>query len=295
MPTVMLIGANGQLGSDLQESLLYNNFELIALTHADLDICDEVMIKNIFNQADVDVVVNASAYTNVDKAEDDKENAYLINAYGPKILASYCAQHNLPLIHISTDYVFDTENGPHDENDMTCPKSVYGQTKLVGEQEILHEHQKAIILRTSWLFGRTGKNFVKTVLRLASEHNSLNVVNDQIGSPTPSKALAYDIAKICVQILDDSFHEYGIYHYAGFPYCSWADFAREIFKSARICGFLDHEVTVNNISSEEFHAKAPRPKDSRLDCKKINRIFNINSPKWADFLPETIKAYYDEI
>ncbi len=288
MATIMLIGASGQLGCDLKEALLYHNHSLIALTRDELDVTQKYVVDAVIQKSKVDLVINASAYTNVEQAEDDKEQAFLVNATAAQNIAKACRAVDIPLIHISTDYVFYKGSGPHAENDETCSLSVYGQSKLEGEGLILQEHNKAIIIRTSWLFGRYGNNFVKTMLKLSQSRDNVSVVCDQYGSPTPAHALAEAIVKMLDKIFAQDFNEYGIYHYSGMPYCNWADFARDIMYRAYNAHFCEKEVEVFDINSDEFKCKAKRPLDSRLSCERIKQVFDIDMPFWQDYIKEII-------
>lgn len=288
MASILLLGANGQLGCDLKEALLYFNHSIIALTKDDLDVTRKAEVSAVIQQTNVDLVINASAYTNVEQAQDDKDRAFLVNASAPQTMAQACKLANLPFIHISTDYVFYKGSGPHAENDETSSLSIYGQSKLEGENLILQEHNKAIIIRTSWLFGRYGNNFVKTMLRLSKSKDNVSVVCDQYGSPTPAHALALAIVKMIDYILKPDFKEYGIYHYSGTPYCNWADFARDIMYRAYTSNFTSKEVEVFDIDSDEFKCKAPRPLDSRLACDRIKQVFNIDMPLWQNYIQEII-------
>lgn len=229
-------------------------------------------------------VVIAAAYTAVDQAEGDEATARLVNAAAPATIARACRQHNIPVIHISTDFVFDGEQTrPYREEDPVAPLGVYGATKLEGEKAVLDQAGQAIVLRTSWVFSRFGRNFPKTMIRLGAERDKLNIVSDQIGQPTPARALANAIYMLVRQI-DSGKKVSGLYHYSGAGIVSWADFARAVMKAA------DISVEIVDIPSSEYPTPAERPKWSVLDCSKFERDFGIKMPDWRDYLPEVVDA-----
>ena len=258
---ILITGASGMLGYDLQETL--KNHELILFKSKTLDITNKQIVNEKIGKIEPDIVINAAAYTNVDACEKNYDDAYKVNALGPKNLAKVCKELDIPLVHISTDYVFNGEkNTPLKEEDEIGPKTAYGKTKLEGEIFIQETCNKYFIIRTAWLYGCNGNNFVKTMLELAKNNNEINVVNDQVGSPTYTFDLAIAISKIIET--DD----YGIYHLTNSGSCSWYEFSKEIFKLSNI------NIKVNPVSTEEFPRPAPRPKYSVLsDEKWINKGF----------------------
>ncbi|MBX7076080.1 MAG: dTDP-4-dehydrorhamnose reductase [Methanobacteriaceae archaeon] len=258
---ILITGASGMLGYDLQETL--KNHELILFNSKTLDITNKQIVNEKIGKIEPDIVINAAAYTNVDACEKNYDDAYKVNALGPKNLAKVCKELDIPLVHISTDYVFNGEkNTPLKEEDEIGPKTAYGKTKLEGEIFIQETCNKYFIIRTAWLYGCNGNNFVKTMLELAKNNNEINVVNDQVGSPTYTFDLAIAISKIIET--DD----YGIYHLTNSGSCSWYEFSKEIFKLSNI------NIKVNPVSTEEFPRPAPRPKYSVLsDEKWINKGF----------------------
>lgn len=273
---MLVTGASGQVGSCLVDRLKKReDVELCALSHHELDIADEKSISLTIESILPDVIINAAAYTAVDKAESEKDKAYSINADACKYLAKAAAKNHILLMHISTDYVFDGEkNTPYTEQDTPNPMTVYGKSKLAGEQEIQSYGERYVILRTAWVFGLTGNNFVKTMLRLAKDRKQLRVVSDQFGAPT----FADDIAATLILIMDkicSGNERYGVYHYSGYPYTNWADFAENIFTATD-----NQEVTVAKINSEEYPTVAKRPKNSKLDCSLIHENFGINPSDW---------------
>ena len=249
------------LGSDLQETL--KNHELIITGSKDLDITSQEKVLQFITAKKPEIVINAAAYTAVDNCESNFIDAYAVNALGPKNLAIACNKNNIPLIHISTDYVFDgNKKTPLIEEDKLEPKTVYGKTKLEGEKFIQEYTKKYFILRTAWLYGIHGKNFVMTMLNLAKKNNEIKVVHDQIGSPTYSK----DLSKAISELLKSD--RYGIYHVTNKGEVSWYDFAKKIFELSNI------EINVKPCTTEEFPRPAPRPHYSVLNNQKwINNGF----------------------
>ena len=295
MARVFVTGAKGQVGSELEYALLKAGHQVVSSSHQSLDISQYDNVRSALQASGVDIVVNTAAFTNVERAESEKAVAYSVNALGARNLATCCAQLDIPLIHLSTDYVFAVDKeGPHKEDDATEGRSVYAKSKLEGEHFVLDSGCKALIIRTSWLFGRFGRNFVKIMLSLARERHEIAVVSDQLGNPTPVRALAEAIVKIIPQVLKPTFKDFGLYHFSGFEATSWDDFAREIFRQAQQQHVINHEITVVSISSDEYKSKAMRPHDSRLNCDKFKRTFGITMPYWPQYLAEVIRAYQRE-
>lgn len=269
----LITGSNGQLGTELSKLLP----EAILTDVNDLDITDEEAVKNYVKKNNINTIINCAAYTAVDKAEDDEQVATKINVDGPRNLALSGAS----VVHISTDYVFDgSAHKPYQPEDKANPVSVYGRTKLAGETEVLKYAQKAVIIRTAWLYSSYGNNFVKTMLRLGKEKESLNVVADQIGSPTYAADLAAAIVKILPQM---SLENKGIYHFTNEGVCSWYDFAHKIMELAGL------DCKVNPIPSSAYPTKANRPFYSVLDKNKIKNTFNIEIEHWEDSLKKCLK------
>ena len=273
---VLVLGAGGQLGQSLQFIAdEYPEIKFQFFSRSSLDITNKLVLEGVFNSLKPDFCINASAYTAVDKSESEKEQAYLINVEGVKNIAQVCKDFNLTLIHVSTDFVFDgNKNTPYTEEDETNPQGVYGKTKREGELEILRILEKYFIIRTSWLYSQFSTNFMKTMLRLAQDRDTISVVNDQIGTPTHAVDLANTIAKI---ILSSSTN-YGIYHFSNEGKASWYDFAKKIFEVNNI------KITLKPISTLEFPTPAKRPKYSVLDKSKIKKEFNILIDQWEDSL-----------
>jgi len=284
MKTILVTGSNGQLGSEVKKlSSKLTEFKFIFTDVKELDITNLNSIEELFEQNKIDFIINCAAYTNVDKAETDYKNAELINVYAVKNLAIISQKQKCPLIHVSTDYVFDGNSKiPYKESDKTNPQSAYGNSKLLGEEEAKKAY-KHIIIRTAWLYSSFGNNFVKTMLRLGKEKDELNVVADQIGSPTYASDLALIILSI-IQLSnnDENNFKEGIYHFSNEGVCSWQEFASEIMKQKEL------DCKVNPISSSEFPTPTKRPNYSLLDKTKIKETFNIDVRNWKDALTECL-------
>lgn len=289
MAGILLLGGSGQLGRELAGELQRLGLPLTALSHAELDITDRAALAQACARHAPQLLINAGAYTNVEQAEAQPELAFAINAAAPGHMAQLCGEAGIPLLHVSTDYVFD-HGGPHREGDEPQARGMYARSKLRGEQLVAEHCPRALILRVSWLFGRWGSNFVKTMLRLGRSRSEVGVVCDQLGAPTPARALAADMAGIARRLLAGEELACGLYHYCGEPYCSWADLARAVFAQAQALGLLDHEVTVRDLASADYPTRAPRPSDSRLDCTRIREVLGVARPQWAPFLAETLQG-----
>src|SRR5690606_9148559 len=280
---VLVTGANGQLGQALQKaSLAVSEIRFVFTDSKMLDITSPYNCQAVFEELQPDFCINCAAYTAVDKAESEADLAHKINVIGVENLAENCKKHNTTLIHLSTDFVFDGEkNVPYTETDLPNPKNVYGQTKLQAEQAIQALLEKYYIIRTSWVYSEFGNNFYKTMLRLASERESLNVVNDQIGTPTNANCLAKVIIHLIQYSASSTRPSYGIYHFSNEGICSWYDFANEIFKLNNI------QTTLNPIPTSSFPTPAIRPKFSVLDKSKIKTTFGIKMKSWEEALKDT--------
>ena len=280
MKNILVTGANGQLGNEMrvvsaeQEQLVYHFTDV-----AELDICDLDAIECFVADHAIDCIVNCAAYTNVNKAEEDTALCDKLNHLAPANLARVAAKHRIGLIHVSTDYVFNGEHHiPYREYDTTCPNSVYGSTKLAGEQAIQEVHPAAVIIRTAWLYSTFGNNFVKTMLRLGSERNELGVVFDQIGTPTYARDLARAIQHIILRGIVP-----GIYHYSNEGVCSWYDFTKMIFTLGGIT-----TCRLRPLHTDEYPTPAARPHYSVLDKTKIKQTYDVMVPYWVDSLKECI-------
>lgn len=279
---VLVTGANGQLGQAIQSIAdQYSSIDFVFCSSSELDITSAVSCEAAFTKFKPDFCINTAAYTAVDKAETDVEKARLVNVSGAKNLAESCKQNNTVLLHISTDFVFDgLANQPYFEDDVPNPTGVYGVTKLQGEQAIASTWNKHFIIRTSWVYSQFANNFMKTMLRLASERDSLSVVSDQIGTPTN----AVDLADCLLTIIRTQYptpntqHPFGIYNYSNEGQCSWYEFAVEIFKQYQL------SVNVNPIPSSAYPTPAKRPAYSVLDKSKIKTVFGINISNWQEHI-----------
>ena len=281
MKRILITGANGQLGQSIAEiSKNHKQIECFFVTRNELDITNEDLVNHYFDDKSFDFVINCAAYTAVDKAEDDQENAFLVNAKATEFLAKISNVKNIPFIHVSTDYVFDgTESVPRLETDQTNPIGVYGQTKLDGENLALANNPKTIILRTAWVYSRFGNNFVKTMLRLFNDKDSISVVADQIGSPTN----AIDLANAILEIVSKDELVYGIYNYSNEGECSWFEFAQKIKE------FSGSSIEINPVPTSAYPTKAKRPAYSLLDKSKIKEVYQLEIPTWEDSLKEELK------
>ncbi|MCW1955276.1 dTDP-4-dehydrorhamnose reductase [uncultured Lentibacter sp.] len=272
--SILVFGKTGQVACELRR--LHPEFTYLGRGDADLS-SPETCAKAIL-AAKPDAVINAAAYTAVDRAEEEEALAHTINAVAPGAMARACATLAIPLVHISTDYVFDGSGEQARAPDApTAPINAYGRTKLAGEEAIRASGALHAILRTSWVFSAHGTNFVKTMLRLAESRDALNIVADQIGGPTPASAIAAACAKIAQDISKS-----GTYHFSGAPDASWADFAREIFLQD------NRAITVTGIATSDYPTPAKRPLNSRLDCASIRSDFNIVQPLWKKELVKVI-------
>ncbi|CAI0797991.1 dTDP-4-dehydrorhamnose reductase [Serratia grimesii] len=281
---VLLTGAAGQLGRCFIDRLPAD-WTLMAADSQKLDITDPTAVLSAVTQFKPDAIVNAAAYTAVDKAESEPEKAKAINAEGPGFLAAAAAKLDIPFVHISTDYVFDgTASAPYCENTPCSPKSVYGQTKLDGELAALKVNPKTIVIRTAWVFSEYGNNFVKTMLRVGTQRGELGVVSDQYGCPT----YAGDIAEAIIAMLSKSQLSYGVYHFCGDTAVSWFDFAQSIFEEAQASGLYPHHVKVNPIASHEYPTPASRPAYSILSNDKI-RALNLRPSPWKQQLKTVLQ------
>ena len=276
---ILITGSNGMLGHDLQE-VLKNKHELILTTSKTLDITDKDQVIKVICENKPDVVINSAAYTDVDGCEENQDIAYAVNGEGVRNLALGCKEVDCPLVHVSTDYVFNGKNDrPWVEDDEIGPISIYGKSKLKGEEAILEILDKYFIVRTAWLYGINGKNFPKTMLELAENHSEITVVYDEVGSPTYTPDLACAIS----QLIETDY--YGIYHLTNSESCSWCEFARYIFDVA------DVNVSVIPVTASEFARPAPRPSYSVLE----NRNWIKNGFKPLRSYKEAIKEYIELI
>ena len=275
---VLVTGVKGQLGHDMMNELEKRGYEGIGVDVEEMDITDRETVERVMREVHPDKVVHCAAWTAVDDAEDKVELCRKINAYGTENIARMCKELSAPMIYLSTDYVFDGEGTrPWEPDDERHPLNVYGQTKYEGELAVEKYLDAYFIVRIAWVFGVNGKNFIKTMLRLSETHDTITVVDDQVGSPT----YTYDLARLLVDMLETE--KYGRYHATNEGLCSWYEFAKEIFRQA------GREVKVIPVSSEEYPAKAKRPHNSRMNKDKLREMGFAPLPAWEDALSRYLK------
>lgn len=275
-PNVLITGSDGQLGNALRAHPAVGEFQITACGRSNMDITSAASINNAILQFSPDFIINTAAYTAVDKAEKEAELAMSINHIGAKYLAIACKKNQIPLIHLSTDYIFDgTKTSPYLEDDAATPVNLYGESKWLGEQAVREQCEQHIILRVSGVFSEYGSNFMKTILRLAAERKELNIVADQITCPT----YAGNIASVIYSIIKKQTHKWGTYHYCDSPPVSWHQFADAIIHQAKPHHALIVE-KINAITTAEYPTLAKRPAYSVLDCSKIKKEYGIQQTEW---------------
>ena len=284
----LITGANGQVGSQLVAQL-QGKAEILATDRNALDITDRASVLQIVNEFRPDVIINAAAYTAVDKAESEANLAHAINCTGAENLAIAANEVGAMILHISTDYIFDGKGEkPYRETDPVAPQSVYGKTKLAGELAVQATCARHIILRTAWVFNEHGNNFIKTMIRLGKQRDTLGIVGDQFGSPTYAGDIANALILISEQLMNNN-QNFGVYHFSGSPYVSWFEFACEIFTQAQQQQILSQLPVLNKITTEDYPTPAVRPAQSRLDCGKIQAVFGIQPSDWQRALTDLSK------
>jgi len=276
---IAVTGKNGQVVSALL-ALANSDLEIIALGRPELDLLHPETVLRALHDAKADAIVSAAAFTAVDKAESESNTAFAINRDGARAVAQAARELGIPIIHLSTDYVFNgAKDGAYKENDATSPTSVYGRSKLDGETAVSETNPNHVVLRTAWLYSQYGNNFVKTMLRLAESRDAINVVADQTGCPTSANDIAHAIVLIAKRLIEDSTPSLrGIFHLCGSGETNWAAFAKQIFAFSVSEG--GKPMTVNQITTEEYPTPAKRPANSRLDCSKLEEIYGIQMPEW---------------
>ena len=279
---ILTIGRTGQLGTELARQCP-SGWTMTSLGRDDIDLTDPAGAAARVADADADLVINAAAYTAVDKAESEEDLARAVNADAPTAMAREAAARGLPFLHVSTDYVYDgTGTAPFTPDSPTGPLSAYGRTKLAGDLGVIAAGGPHAILRTSWVFSAHGGNFVKTMLRLGKEREKLTIVADQIGGPTPAAEIAAALL-VMAERFDSGAAQSGVYHFSGSPDVSWADFAREIFAQTGIA------CAVEDIPTSSYPTPATRPANSRLDCSSLQKTFGIERPDWRAGLSDVLK------
>jgi dTDP-4-dehydrorhamnose reductase len=289
---IAIVGRNGQLGWELVKQGNTLGRKMLALGSADIDVTRSKSIAGCLKNGAVRLVINAAAYTEVDRAETEKKRAFEVNCDGPANLAGFCARAGIPLIHVSTDYVFDgSKADAYREDDPVAPIGVYGQSKAAGETEVRRISPEHLIVRTAWLYGVHGHNFVKTMLRLRREKKTIKVVDDQTGSPTYAADLARAILLMTDHILGGKKTPWGTYHYCGVGSVTWCGFANAIFEIAAKYEAADAPKVIP-ITSAEYPTPVKRPANSVLDCSKIENQFGIQPRRWMDSLTDMIDTLY---
>jgi dTDP-4-dehydrorhamnose reductase len=288
--TILVTGSNGQLGSEIRQlSAKYPSYNFLFTTKDDLPIENTGALKTFFDKQQVDFCINCAAYTAVDKAESEKEKAFLINADSAGILASTCSGHHTKLIHISTDYVYDGNTpGPLKEEDAVAPLNVYGWSKLKGEELVLNSCPSALVIRTSWVYSVYGNNFVKTMLRLFKQKESISVVNDQYGCPTYAADLAGIIMNF-IENMENNFEYSGIVNYCNSGITTWFDFALAIKK------FENTSCKINPVSTSQYPTAARRPQHSVLDTSKIRKMLKTDIPSWKGSLQKCLELLAENV
>lgn len=277
---IIVTGAKGQLGGDVCSELEKRGLAFTGIDRDELDITDEAAVNGFFSKIKADALIHCAAYVAVDKAEEEKELCFAVNEKGTENLAAACKRHGISMLYISTDYVFDgSGNTPYEPDDSKGPLGVYGLSKLRGEEAVKKHLENYFIVRTSWVFGEKNTNFIATMLRLAETKSEVSVVCDQVGSPTYSRDLA---VLLCDMIVTE---RYGIYHATNEGFCSWAELAEFVFNAA------DKKITVRPVTSEEYPAKAVRPKNSRLSKACLSQNGFDKFPCWQD----AVKRYVENI
>lgn len=287
---ILITGCNGQVGHCLVTQL-EGKAEVLAVDKEQLDITDQAAVFSVVSEFVPDYIINAAAHTAVDKAEEEVDLSFAINRDGPMYLAEAAKSCGAVMLHISTDYVFDgTGEVPYQESDAVGPQGVYGQSKLAGEQAVAKACAEHLILRTAWVFGEHGNNFVKTMLRLGQDRDALSIVGDQIGGPTNAGDIASALITMIDYIEKEGAPQWGVYHFSGMPYASWYEFAVQIFAAAKNKSVLAETPNLTSIPTSAYPTPAKRPANSRLDCEKIDQQFGIKPSDWQASL-DNIQAY----
>lgn len=292
MKKILITGTHGQVGYCLNQQAQTNGWAVLAIDRDKLDITDVQAVLALVNEYQPNVIINAAAHTAVDKAETEIDASYAINRDGPKYLAEAAASVGAAILHISTDYVFaGDKDGVYSEADPVSPQGVYGASKLAGEEAVAASNPKHIILRTAWVFGEHGNNFVKTMLRLGEQRDQLGIVADQFGGPTYAGDIAAALLTIAEKaVIVPETVAWGIYHFAGEPHVNWHQFAQAIFDKAVDAQLLANVPQLNALTTADYPTPAKRPANSRLDCSKITAKFGIQPSDWQSAL-DNIRAY----
>lgn len=292
---ILVTGKNGQVGHELMRTLVLIG-EVVGVDIKECDFRQSAAIGALVDRVKPDVIINTAGYTEVDKAESEPTVAHAINAQAPKVLALQASRRNIPIIHFSTDYIFDgKKEGPYLEDDPANSLSVYGRTKWLGEEAVRKNADKHVILRTSWIFGAHGVNFLKTVLKLAQDQSKLSVVKDQVGAPTSARMLAEVTAEIVRQLLEPgAYRKYGTYHLVSMGETSWYGYAQHILSLLNSLGIKTKLVSdqIKPVTTAQHPMPALRPKNSRLDVSKIHEVFGVVLPSWDKEVEAVLKEIY---
>lgn len=290
---VLVTGSGGQLGRELVRAAWPAGFDVHALPHAELDVSDPAQVARVLSDIAPGLVVNAAAYTDVDRAEKERELAFAVNRDGVELLAQHAAGAGVVLVHVSTDYVFDgAKPGAYVESDPVAPLGAYGASKAAGEERVRAALAAHVIVRTSWVFSAHGHNFVKTMLGLAAEREQLCVVDDQRGRPTPAADLARALVAVASQVAAGDRSHFGTYHYAGSPVTTWYAFAQSIFDLWASRG--GRRPRLEAVSSNGYPTSAPRPQNSELDCRRILEAFGVQERSWRPGLEAVLDELHKE-
>jgi len=285
---IWLTGNKGMLGSEIEILLKKNNMEYVT-SDVDVDITKISKIEEFTNSKNVEWIINSAAYTDVDRMEEEVEKAFLVNSQGVKNLAKVSERNKIKLLHFSTDYVFDgNKSMPYKEEDMPNLQNVYGKSKLEGEKFIREILKRYFIIRTAWLYGKNGRNFVHTILRLIREKNKIKVVNDQYGSPT----YTFDLAKVVIKIVNGNYKDYGVYNFTNEGITTWHEFAREIYNISKEIGLVKKEVEFVSVKTERYPTPAKRPQYSVLSGQKIKALVGLEIRNWKDGLKEFLNSIF---
>jgi len=291
---VLVVGRNGQVARELDRIAAVSGREIVALGRVELDLAEPDHPRAAIDRLRPAAVINAAAYTAVDKAESEPDAAFAVNAGGAGRLAEACHHAGIPLVHISTDYVFDGgRDGAWTEGDPVDPLGVYGRSKAEGEAKVREATAAHVILRTAWVFAGHGGNFVRTMLRLGRERDALGIVDDQRGGPTAARDIAAACAAITEGLLGGREDGYGTFHYAGRPAVTWFGFAEAVFRSAARHGYSAPALSA--ITTADYPTPAPRPANSVLDCARIGKVWGIEAPDWRPALDDAVDALLEEV
>ncbi|MCM8534779.1 MAG: dTDP-4-dehydrorhamnose reductase [Lentisphaeraceae bacterium] len=293
MKKIIVIGKNGQLGQSIASIASKFPYEFQFLSSAYLDVSNETQVQDVLGSIDFDLLINASAYTAVDQAETEREKAFDINESGVRKLGEVCADKGAGCFHVSTDYVFDGSKEEYFEEDETNPLGVYGASKLAGEKALLAVNDRALIIRTAWVFSEFKNNFLKTMLRLGKERDELGIVSDQHGGPTSSVHLAQVLLGLAEKSLS-GVDVSGIFHFSGQPFCTWYDFAEDIFSQAKEMQLIDRIPKLNKLSTSDYPTPAKRPQSSCLNSTKLSGVLGDLDQDWRQEVSRVLTVLKEE-